>query len=297
MNVMRAYGIDILCSTATPRFRIGTFGHVFSLMNKPDLSPRLQASDPASPASMEGKSTPEPAEFAPPVENCAINPDLTSDQRDLLHAISSFPIAFALGSHQLGSCPEDEMEVDVPTPMPPVLRKAAYRRSPRSRAVPDVALDDLISCGIIRPSRSRFPSPAISMCVDYRALNTFTVPISYPMPRVAESLSLLHGAKYISCLDANKGFHQVRLAPSSQPMTAFSTHRGLFEYHRMPFALKNAPAIFQSIMDRILHSELREGWARVYIDDIIVFSPTFELHVGHLRRIFIDWKRLDSPFP
>jgi hypothetical protein len=75
-------------------------------------------------------------------------------------------------------------------------------------------------------------------------------------------------------------------------MTVFSTHRGLFEY-----LLKNAPPIFQSIMDRILHSELREGWARLCVDDIIVFSPTFELHVQHLRGIFIDWKRLVSPFP
>jgi hypothetical protein len=71
MNVMRAYGIDILCSTANPRVRIGTFGHGFALMNKPDLSPRLQALDPASPASFEGKSTSEPAEFAALVENSA----------------------------------------------------------------------------------------------------------------------------------------------------------------------------------------------------------------------------------
>jgi hypothetical protein len=120
MNVMRAYGIDILCSTANPRVRIGTFGHGFALMNKPDLSPRLQALDPASPASFEGKPTSEPAEFAALVENSAINPDLTSDQRDiLLHTISSFPMAFAHGSHKLGSCPDDQMtiEIDMRTPM------------------------------------------------------------------------------------------------------------------------------------------------------------------------------------
>jgi hypothetical protein len=101
-------------------------------------------------------------------------------------------MAFAHGSHQLGSCPDDQMtiEVDMPTPMPTILRKAAYPMSPRSRADMDVALDDLISWGIIRPSRSPFASPAIMtylkgkprICVDYRALNTFTVPISYPMP-------------------------------------------------------------------------------------------------------------------
>jgi hypothetical protein len=117
MNVMRAYGIDILCSTANPRVRIGTFGHGFALMNKPDLSPRLQALDPASPASFEGKSTPESAEFAALVEHSAINPHLTSDQRDLLlHTMSSFPMAFARGSHQLGSCPDNEMAIEVDIP-------------------------------------------------------------------------------------------------------------------------------------------------------------------------------------
>jgi transposase InsO family protein len=54
----------------------------------------------------------------------------------------------------------------------------------------------------------------------------------------------------------------------------------------MPFGLKNAPSIFQSIMDRIMHTELRQGWVRVYIDDIIVFSPTFDTHLRHLKTIF-----------
>jgi hypothetical protein len=151
------------------------------------------------------------------------------------------------------------IEVDIPKPIPAVLRKAAYPSSPRSRADMDDALDDLLSWGIIRPSRSPFASPArmtylkgkARRCVDFRALNTFTIPISYPTPRIAESLSLLNGAKFFSCLGPNKGFHQIRVALESQFMTAFSTHRGLFDYLCMPFGLKNAPAVFQGIMDRI----------------------------------------------
>jgi hypothetical protein len=208
-------------------------------VNRTDLTPHLEALDPVPSTPLVGKPTPEPQEFSSALEACTINPDLTAEERGfLVQVISSFPMAFAHGSHQLGDCPDDAMviEVDLPTPTPPLLRKAAYPISPRSRADMDVALDDLLSCGIIRPSRSQYASPAIMtylkgkprMCVDYRALNAFTIPISYPMPRIAESLSLLQGAKYISCLDANKAsirsvwLLSLNLLPPSRPPAAYS---------------------------------------------------------------------------
>jgi transposase InsO family protein len=297
MNVIRAYGIDILYSSRIPSMRIGSIPHSISLVKRPDLLPRLQAVVSSEPLLDRGQATPDLLEFQVALDKAIINPDLTADQDVQLRAtLSTFPLAFAHGSNQLGKCFENEMviDVDIPSPTPSSLRKAAYPISPKSRVDMDAAIDDLISWDIIQPSRSQYASPAIMtylkgkprMCVDYRALNTYIIPITYPMPRISESLSLLHGAQYISCLDANKGFHQIRINEKSQHLTAFSTHRGLFQYRRMPFGLKTAPAIFQGIMDRVLHSELRQGWARVYIDDILVFSPSFDEHLKHLKIIF-----------
>jgi hypothetical protein len=174
-------------------------------------------------------------------------------------------MALAHASHQLASCPDDAMviEVDIPKPIPAVLRKAAYSMSPRSGADMDDALDNLLCWGIIRPSRLPLASPTIltylkgksCMCVHCRALNTFTIPISYPMPRIAENVLPLHGP---TTFHAWTLITASPVAPESQSTISFSTHRGLFGYLRMPFGLNNAPAFFQGIMDRIIHAELRE---------------------------------------
>jgi hypothetical protein len=103
--------------------RIGTLTHTFTLMNRPNFSPRIQALDSAALTPLKGTPTQESEELAAIVKNCAINPDLTSDQRiTLLKVIPSFPMAFEHGSHQLGSCPDDAMVIkaDIPKPIPAV---------------------------------------------------------------------------------------------------------------------------------------------------------------------------------
>ncbi|MBW0498729.1 hypothetical protein O181_038444 [Austropuccinia psidii MF-1] len=53
----------------------------------------------------------------------------------------------------------------------------------------------------------------------------------------------------------------------------------------MPFGIKNAPAHFQRMMDTIFREELLEGWMVVYIDDIIIYSETWEEHVQYIDRV------------
>jgi len=80
----------------------------------------------------------------------------------------------------------------------------------------------------------------------------------------------------------NKGFHQIHIREEDIPKTAFVTHQGLYEYTRMPLGLRNAPACFQHAMDTLFSHELREGWLNVYIDDIIIFSTTWDEHLQHI---------------
>jgi hypothetical protein len=107
--------------------------------------------------------------------------------------------------------------------------------------------------------------------VDYRRLNEATVDNKWPLPRVKEVLSRLSGAKYYATLDLRSGFHQVPMAEESIKYTAFTTEDGLYEYTRLPFGLKNAPAHFQRQMSELL-SSMRGCGAEVFIDDIVVYG-------------------------
>ncbi|MBW0476812.1 hypothetical protein O181_016527 [Austropuccinia psidii MF-1] len=60
---------------------------------------------------------------------------------------------------------------------------------------------------------------------------------------------------------------------------------GIYEYTRMPFGINHAPAHFQRMMDTIFQEEILEGWMVVYIDDLIIYSETWEDHVQYIDRV------------
>ena len=80
--------------------------------------------------------------------------------------------------------------------------------------------------------------------------------------------------------------------PDSCEKTAFITHGGLYEFRVMPFGLANAPALFQRLMQRVL-GNLNEDqmFVSVYLDDVLIFSRTFEEHKIHLEKVL---KRLQE---
>ncbi|MBW0507091.1 hypothetical protein O181_046806 [Austropuccinia psidii MF-1] len=60
---------------------------------------------------------------------------------------------------------------------------------------------------------------------------------------------------------------------------------GIDEYLRMPFCIENAPSHYQRMMNTIFPTELFEGWLIIYIDDIIIFSDSWSLHLERLARV------------
>ena len=155
----------------------------------------------------------------------------------------------------------------------------------------------MLQMGVIRPSFSPWASPilllrkkdgSIRFAIDYRRVNERLVNDAYPLPHTVDLLDALQGASVFSTLDLEKGYWQVPLEESSKAITAFSTTGGLFEFNVLPFGLSTAPALFQRMMDNCLKGL---PFARVYIDDIVVFSNSLKEHSDHLQQVF---RRLEA---
>ena len=167
-------------------------------------------------------------------------------------------------------------------------KKGLYRMSPVELSELRTQLTELIDQGFIRPSSSPWGAPvlfvtkkdgAMRLCVDYRALNRLTVKNSYPLPRIDDILDQLSTAKYFTKIDLRSGYHQIRLDEESIPLTAFRTRYGHFEFQVLPFGLTNAPATFMSLMNEVF-SEYLDIFVIVYLDDILVYSDTWEEHLN-----------------
>lgn len=122
------------------------------------------------------------------------------------------------------------------------------------------------------------------LCVDYRQLNALIVKTKYPVPIIEELLDELSGAQWFSKLDLRAGYHQIRMVEGEEHKTAFQTHFSHFEYKVMSFGLTRAPATFQSAMNTTLVPVLRKC-ALVFFDDILIYSPTLQSHIEHLRTV------------
>ena len=155
-------------------------------------------------------------------------------------------------------------------------------------------LEEMRHQDVIEPSSSPWTSPVVLVrkkdgslrfCVDYRRLNSLTHKDSYPLPRIDETLEALAGSQWFSSLDLRSGYWQVELAPDDKEKTAFSTGAGLWQFRVMPFGLCNAPATFERLMEQVL-AGMQPSIALVYLDDILVHSKSFPLHILHLRGIF-----------
>ena len=128
------------------------------------------------------------------------------------------------------------------------------------------------------------------MCVDYRMLNNRSVKDAYALPKIEEIFDVLQGSKYFSTIGMKSGYHQVEVEESHKERTAFSVaNLGFYEYVKMPFGLSNSPATYQRLMEECL-GELNMTICVIYLDDLIVFSDTFEEHLYRLDLVFTRLK-------
>jgi hypothetical protein len=128
------------------------------------------------------------------------------------------------------------------------------------------------------------PDGSTRFTVDYRKLNDVTIKDNYPLPSISETINQLQGHCYYTKLDLKSGYLQIPILERDQPKTAFITREGLYHFKVLPAGLKNAPPTFQRIMNSII-GQGREQFCLIYLDDIIIFSKTFDEHLGHVRDV------------
>lgn len=141
-----------------------------------------------------------------------------------------------------------------------------YRYPPIHKEEIRKQIKKLLELKVIKSSNSLYNSPLWivpkkgdahgnrqwRMVVDFRALNAMTIGDAHPLPNITEILDGLGNARYFSVFDLASGVNQIHTNSADAPKTAFSTDFGHYEYLRMAFGLKGAPATLQRLMDQIL---------------------------------------------
>ena len=217
-----------------------------------------------------------------------------AEQASILEIINEFPYQFYLPSDTLGSTNTIQHAI-LTTDKAPINTKQ-YRYPSIHKEEIRSQIDSLLKGNIIQPSMSPYNSPVWivpkksdrtgkprwRMVIDYRRLNEKAISDAYPLLNIIDILDQLGAAKYFSTLDLASGFHQIPMDPESKFKTAFSTPNGHYEFNRMPFGLKNAPATFQRCMDLVL-SGLQGVELFVYMDDIVIYANSLEAHTHKLK--------------
>ncbi|KAL6491410.1 hypothetical protein MHYP_G00017550 [Metynnis hypsauchen] len=173
-----------------------------------------------------------------------------------------------------------------------------FRQRSRRLAPADIEdvrrhLQELLQAGIIKDSRSPYASPivvvrkkngTVRMCIDYRLLNSRTVPDQYTTPCIEDALNALTGSQWFSVLDLRSGYYQIAMSEEDKEKTAFLCPLGFFQFERMPQGITGAPATFQRLMEKAV-GDMNLLQVLVYLDDLIIFGKTLEEHEERLLKV------------
>ena len=168
-----------------------------------------------------------------------------------------------------------------------------YRVSYKDEHIQREEIDKLLKQGIIEESTSPWSSPivlvrkkdgSVRFCIDFRKLNNITTKDAFPIPRIDDIFDHLSQAEYYTTIDFKSGYFQVGLDEKDRPKTAFSTRDEHYQFKVLPQGVTNGPPAFQRIVSQIL-GPTRWKYSLAYLDDVIIYSSTFDQHLTHLDDI------------
>ncbi|GFT48225.1 retrovirus-related Pol polyprotein from transposon 297 [Trichonephila clavipes] len=197
-------------------------------------------------------------------------------------------------SNNPGLTNQVEHEIQLVSDQP--VRTKPYRMSQRQNEILKNEINRMLKFGIIEVGESDYMSPMILVevagkeprpCIDYRKLNgiirTEYIYIFPSSENIEERVEKVSAAKFITVLDLSKGYWQITLSKTSQRYAAFCTSFSTYRPLRMSFGLKNAPYFFSKLMAELLNG--LEDCVVPYLDDIAIFSDTWESHLKHVEMV------------
>ena len=219
--------------------------------------------------------------------------EISAQEKDTLHKfLEQHQDVFSING-EMGRYSGDPFTINTGNarPIRQMPRPVPYHR----KAEVDRQLEEMLEKDIIEPSNSEWASPillvkksdgTLRFCIDYRKLNAVTKHDAFPLPNIDDCFaSLGEDSEYFSTLDFYRGYWQVDMDRESQEKAAFTTHRGLFQPKVLPFGPRGGVAHFSRIMSALLGS-LQWKMLLVYLDDLLIFSNTFEEHLRRLDLVF-----------
>ena len=91
----------------------------------------------------------------------------------------------------------------------------------------------------------------------------------------------------MSSLDLRSSYWQVSVREADRDKTAFICPLGVYRFKRMPYGLRNAPATFQRLVDRLRSCpSLQDISILAYLDDLLIISEGFQQHLKDLEAVF-----------
>ena len=130
---------------------------------------------------------------------------------------------------------------------------------------------------------------SVRLCGDYRVtVNNVIESNTYPFPSTEDLFATLAGGKIFSKTDLSSAYLQLELSEASKNLLTVNTHKGLYQYERLPFGVSVAPSQFECVMDKVL-SEMKG--VVCFLDDILISSKDEEKHLKVLPDVL---SRLDN---
>lgn len=215
-------------------------------------------------------------------------------QSEIDNLIEKYKRVFATDKYDIGTVKEYEAHIDLMVDK--YCNKRPYRCTNEDRREIENQIAKLLKKNLIEESYSPFAAPVTlaykkeddkksRLCIDFRELNKIVVPQSQPFPLIEDLMAKTVKCRYFSTLDINSAFWSIPLKIQDRQKTAFVTQEGHFQWTCLPFGLKTAPAIFQRILSNIIRKYKLSDFAVNYIDDILIFSKTFDEHILHLSKL------------
>lgn len=216
------------------------------------------------------------------------------DEASIKNPKDKYKNIFAKDKYDIGVVKDYEARIDLIVDK--YCSKRPYRCTIEDKKEIEEQVSELLKRNLIEESYSPFAAPVTlaykrdenkksRLCIDFRDLNKIIVPQSQPFPLIEDLVIKTRNCKYFSKLDINSAFWSIPLRIEDRRKTGFVTQEGHFQWTCLPFGLKTSPAIFQRILSNIIRGHKLSDFTVNYIDDILIFSKSFEEHLSHLTQL------------